>query len=376
MDLGKYEERLERCRDNIWGDKCDIKGRQFAKWNSSSEEGTYNVCKFRLLRDLYLQGIYSSTFYTNPSGDKVIKLHYVGETSKELAKKRDSCNSSLGELQKQFVEKCKDKSKNTGLCMEDIRNSDKKKLARDALDACDYFIMNVHPTYQAARNIYPQYPRKCKDDKTMMSICETNTLFSKPGKCKDVEKNSCNNGKFYKSLCEGEANIMCCVPSEHIKRRRLLSFLLSRNKRAATIPVTTKRVEESKSSLLELEVSGLQNDWIEFTKYVESSHPKDAPGWVLMDVHVTDNGDFSFRCSEAKGLCNAIYYVKNTGEEVQFSAGSISLNVFLLDGQVSYEACEDGACGSYGNVNEGDVEDALGSMRRRRLLQSGQRGIC
>jgi hypothetical protein len=93
-----------------------------------------------------------------------------------------------------------------------------------------------------------------------------------------------------------------------------------------------------------------------------------------MDVHVTDNGDFSYRCSEAKGLCNAIYYVKNKGEEVQFSAGSISLKLFLIDGQVSYELCEDGVCGSYGNVNEGDVEGFVGRRRRRRRLLGDGRG--
>ena len=42
-------------------------------------------------------------------------------------------------------------------------------------------------------------------------------------------------------------------------------------------------------------------------------------------------------------------------------------------GQVSYEVCEEGACGSYGDVNEGDMENALG-RRRRRLLQAGGAG--
>eukprot|EP00943_MAST-04B_sp_MAST-4B-sp1_P003676 g3676.t1 len=382
VDVGKYKERLEKCRDNIWEKKCDDEGRVNKDgWWRKTERKTYNLCKFRLLRDLYLQGIYSSTFYTNPSDNKVMKLNYNGETLKEMTEKRNRCMSSL-DLLKGPVDDCKRENiKNTELCMKDVKYSDTiDKLARNASYKCQWFHMNVHPTFQAAKNVFPQYPRGCRHWKKLMSTCENNELglFSKPGKCKDVyEKNSCENGKFYKGLCPGKANIMCCVPSESIKRRRLLSFLLSRNKRVATIPVPAERVEESKSSLLELEVSGLRDDWIEFTKYVNSSHPKDAPGWVLMDVNVTDSGEFSFRCSKAKGLCNAIYYVKNTGEEVQFLAGSISLNVFLNEnGQVSYEACEDGACGSYGNVNEGDVEGALGSMRRRRLLQANSHGNC
>merc|ERR1711871_575441 len=183
--------------------------------------------------------------------------------------------------------------------------------------------MNVHPTYQKVTKIYPQYPKNCKRTEEYRR-CEGNPLFSKGAKYKDAKTESCANGNFYKYLnlynkfCEGSN--LCCVPSENIKRRRLLSLLSPRTTRAATMPLVDK-VEGPKSSLLELEVSGFRDDWAEFTTYVESSRPEDVPAWVLQGVHVTDDGEFTFRCSEAIELCNSIYFVKETGTEVQFFAG-------------------------------------------------------
>ena len=55
---------------------------------------------------------------------------------------------------------------------------------------------------------------------------------------------------------------------------------------------------------------------------------------------------------------------------------TLELNVFRDDesGYVSYEIKENDDYLAYGNVNEGDVEDATGMRRRRRLLKVGTTG--
>ena len=92
------------------------------------------------------------------------------------------------------------------------------------------------------------------------------------------------------------------------------------------------------------------------------------------------DGTFSFECSEAEELCDCIVKVGETGMEPQFYAEDgdykLELNVFRDGGYVSYEIKENGEALAYGDVNEGDVEDATGHRRRRRrrLLQAGAGG--
>ena len=116
--------------------------------------------------------------------------------------------------------------------------------------------------------------------------------------------------------------------------------------------------------------------WDEFTSMVRSN--KKCRGRVLEDVHVESDGTFSFECSEAKELCDCIVKVGETGMEPHFYAEdgdyTLELNVFRDDesGYVSYEIKENDDYLAYGDVNEGDVEDATGM--RRRLLQVGGNG--
>ena len=70
--------------------------------------------------------------------------------------------------------------------------------------------------------------------------------------------------------------------------------------------------------------------------------------------------------------------VGETGWEAKFfspeeEGSSLELTVFRNgDGYVSYEIKENDDYLAYGDVNEGDVEDATGMRRRRRrLLQGG-----
>ena len=108
---------------------------------------------------------------------------------------------------------------------------------------------------------------------------------------------------------------------------------------------------------------GYSDDWEEFTTYVETTKGT-CNSEILQDVHVDDDGSFSFKCSKAKALCTCIQHVGSSGEEQHFLAGNVGLNVYRQDGTVGYEILEDGeAFGAYGDVNEGNVEG-----RRRRLL--------
>ena len=104
---------------------------------------------------------------------------------------------------------------------------------------------------------------------------------------------------------------------------------------------------------------------------------KKCPARVLEDVHVESDGTFSFECSEAKELCDCIVKVGETGVEPRFYAEdgdyTLELNVFRDGEYVSYEIKENDDYLAYGDVNEGDVEDATG-YRRRRLLQAGASG--
>ena len=118
--------------------------------------------------------------------------------------------------------------------------------------------------------------------------------------------------------------------------------------------------------------------WGEFTSMVRSN--KKCRARVLEDVHVESDGTFSFQCSEAKELCDCIVKAGETGIKPHFYAEDgdykLELNVLRDDesGYVSYEIKENDDYLAYGDVNEGDVEDATGYRRRRRLLQSGVGG--
>ena len=111
---------------------------------------------------------------------------------------------------------------------------------------------------------------------------------------------------------------------------------------------------------------GFSDDWNEFTTYVQTAQGT-CNSQILQDVSVSNDGSFSFKCSQAAALCNCIQHVGGSGEEQHFVAGNIGLNVFRQDGLVGYEITEDGEAFSYGDVNEGRMD----RRRRRRLLQLG-----
>merc|ERR1712006_29621 len=115
---------------------------------------------------------------------------------------------------------------------------------------------------------------------------------------------------------------------------------------------------------------GYSDDWDEFTTYVKTTWGT-CNSEILQDVNVDDDGSFSFHCSQAAALCNCIQHVGGSGEEQHFVAGNIGLNVFLHEGEVSYEITEGGEAFSYGDVNEGKMD-----RRRRRLLQNSKGGAC
>jgi hypothetical protein len=115
---------------------------------------------------------------------------------------------------------------------------------------------------------------------------------------------------------------------------------------------------------------GYSDDWNEFTTYVQTAQGT-CDSQILQDVHVYDDGSFSFHCSQAAALCNCIQHVGGSGEEQHFVAGNIGLNVFRQDGLVGYEITKDGKAVVYGNVNDGRMD-----RRRRRLLQNGKGGSC
>jgi len=114
---------------------------------------------------------------------------------------------------------------------------------------------------------------------------------------------------------------------------------------------------------------GFSDDWDEFTTYVQTAQGT-CNSQILQDVSVSNDGSFSFKCSQAAALCNCIQHVGGSGEEQHFVAGNIGLNVFRQDGLVGYEITEDGEAFSYGDVNEGRMD----RRRRRRLLQSDGAG--
>ena len=111
-----------------------------------------------------------------------------------------------------------------------------------------------------------------------------------------------------------------------------------------------------------------RDDWDEFTTYVQTAQGT-CNSQILQDVSVSNDGSFSFHCSQAAALCNCIQHVGGSGEEQHFVAGNIGLNVFRHDGLVGYEITEDGEALVYGDVNEGRMD-----RRRRRLLQTDAPG--
>jgi len=118
--------------------------------------------------------------------------------------------------------------------------------------------------------------------------------------------------------------------------------------------------------------------WDEFASNVLTNGECD--GKILQDVDVHEDGSFAFECSKAEKLCDCIVGVGETGWEAHFfspeeEGSALELTVFRDDetGYVAYEIMENGEALAYGNVNEGDAEDATG-YRRRRLLQGGVGG--
>eukprot|EP00943_MAST-04B_sp_MAST-4B-sp1_P008392 g8392.t1 len=116
-------------------------------------------------------------------------------------------------------------------------------------------------------------------------------------------------------------------------------------------------------------------EWEEFLTYVEGGTKickDDGNGnTVLSHVHVDPNGIFKFSCSVSEQLCVCIHAI---GEamiaEQTFRAGNVKLTVFRNEkGFASFEILEGKTPIGYGDVNDGDVENALG-RRRRRLFQS------
>merc|ERR1711918_103290 len=100
---------------------------------------------------------------------------------------------------------------------------------------------------------------------------------------------------------------------------------------------------------------GYSDVWNVFTTYVQTKRGT-CNSHMLQDVSVDGDGSFSFKCSQAAALCNCIQHVGGSGEEQHFVAGNIGLNVFRLDGTVSYEITEDGNAVVYGAVNDGKMD--------------------
>ncbi len=137
--------------------------------------------------------------------------------------------------------------------------------------------------------------------------------------------------------------------------------------------VDSKRNANKRRRLL-----GWADDWEYFTHLVEDSdeRSKNCNKDVLKRIIVDDSGEFYFECSKAKALCRCIEHIGSRHDEQKFEVDNIELNVFYLpdDRTVSYEIKVDREPIAYGDVNEGDVERALNSRGRRRLLQAGSSG--
>eukprot|EP00944_MAST-04C_sp_MAST-4C-sp1_P001011 g1011.t1 len=125
-----------------------------------------------------------------------------------------------------------------------------------------------------------------------------------------------------------------------------------------------KVVESKNNNNRRRRLLGWNAHWKEFTADVKTTQGS-CNSELLKDVHIEDSGSFRFECSKAKALCACIQHVGSSGEEQHFLAGNVQLNVFRLDGTVSYEIFEDGNSLAYGDVNDGMV-----NKRRRRLLSS------
>eukprot|EP00944_MAST-04C_sp_MAST-4C-sp1_P016177 g16177.t1 len=115
--------------------------------------------------------------------------------------------------------------------------------------------------------------------------------------------------------------------------------------------------------------------WNEFASKLLTNG--ECAGEILQDVDVNQDGAFQFKCSKAIALCNCIVGVGETGWKAHFfspeeEGSSIELNVLKDDktDYVSFEIMENGEHLAYGDVNEGDVEGAIGNGRRR-LLSTG-----
>jgi hypothetical protein len=120
----------------------------------------------------------------------------------------------------------------------------------------------------------------------------------------------------------------------------------------------------------------ISEEWIEFAKNVELTKGSCLRS-VLEDVLVTDEGEFSYNCAQARALCACIEKVGEDLEEQHFNAFEYQLNVFEQDGYVGYEIFEHGEAIIYGDVNAKTVNTkqkssfpARGIYRRRRLLQT------
>ena len=96
------------------------------------------------------------------------------------------------------------------------------------------------------------------------------------------------------------------------------------------------------------------------------------------------DGIYQFSCSKSPELCDCARSVGTgtTNAGTQYFVNK-DMKVYLGvyrdsdSGATAYEICEiDGECHAYGALNEEDVEGALGSMRRRRLLQANSHGNC
>lgn len=214
-------------------------------------------------------------------------------------------------------------------------------------------------------------------DKWTMEYILENYFFG------DAVKDSINAKESFDTFYDIMKHQLCLPHTQHTFQQGRSNTIEPRNAKsnvAKRIAAFVNR-QRSRSRRRLLTKGGLADEnidyealWDEFTSMVQSNNKCRAR--VLEDVNVESDGTFSFECSEAKELCDCIVKVGETGVEPRFYAEdgdyTLELNVFRDGDYVSYEIMENGEALAYGDVNEGDVEDATGMRRRRRrLLQGG-----
>eukprot|EP00943_MAST-04B_sp_MAST-4B-sp1_P004531 g4531.t1 len=131
----------------------------------------------------------------------------------------------------------------------------------------------------------------------------------------------------------------------------------------------------------------LKNLWNRFVRLVttSSSNKKYCDPDMFESVKVKLDGEFRFSCASAQKFCSCIsavgtgavekqrYTATNAGKRKRFH-----IELTLSKGQgngVQYQLSVNGHALHFLNVNDGDANNALGSIRRRRrLLQGGTSG--